>query len=423
MLEGGRQPGSHDGGVSDVELGIAKQEMRPKVQKQLDNLQAQVTRVLDRYSVSNFEELQALGEENPDNVSKKDIDRLLELAAKISKIVETGESGYDAEMFTGEYRRGVEGGISIGGRIVFRAKESFQKSYIVMEDGKILGDDDRFDSIGNPFDVSGQVGFIAKIGEEEIVVMEDGTEFGEGEGYGFIAGVKKIDGKIVFRALKNGKDVIVTEGGSDLGRGYAELGIPVDLNGSIAFSAERNRTGFIYVEGSGLIGFEKGYRYVSSPTMIGDNVAFVAMKGRMDQLVATENGRELHEGKGYRYNGLFDVVGKIVSRVNKRFPDEDRADWTQSKVFIVTEEGKEIGVDEDYRLVGAPKEIDGVIAFDAQDDDWKWSIVFEDGRKIVLDPEYKKVFGMEQVDENHISICAKTKTSYVREIVEIPEKV
>ena len=89
---------NHDSGkgTPGAELGVAKQDMRPEVQSHLDNLEAQVTRILEQYGVSSFEELKALGEEDTDNVELEDITRLLELAHAISNIVETGEITHEA---------------------------------------------------------------------------------------------------------------------------------------------------------------------------------------------------------------------------------------------------------------------------------------------------------------------------------------
>jgi hypothetical protein len=423
MLKGSRNHDSGKGAPS-AELGIAKPDMSLAVRDHIDNLQLQVSSILERYNVSNFEELQALGEENSDNIEMSDITRLLELASTISKAVETGTIDYEVEIPIEGYRRGAEGGIVVGDRIVFRAKESFKDSHIVTEDGKILGQDDRFNAISNPIDVSGQVGFIADLEGEQIVILEDGTEFGEGMGFTDIRGLTKINGLIAFKAMKDAKSVIALEDGREFKGNYSSIGVPTEIKGSIAFSASQYGVGFVWTEG-GLIGSAKKYTFVSAPTVVGYNIAFLAVKKEGDeQIVATDEGRELHEGKGYRFNGIFDVGGKIVSRVNKRFPAKEQvpgASISVDKVFVVTEDGMEIGVEEDYDLVGTPKEIDGVIAFEVREE-WRWSIVFEDGRKIVLDPEYKEVFGIRQVDENHISICAKTKTSYIRKIVEIPEK-
>ncbi len=98
MLKGSR---NHDSGkgASSAELGIAKQEMRPAVQSHLDNLEAQVASILDKYGVSTFEELKALGDEDIGKIEMDDISQLLELSHAISKIVETGEVSHEA---TGE---------------------------------------------------------------------------------------------------------------------------------------------------------------------------------------------------------------------------------------------------------------------------------------------------------------------------------
>ena len=393
------------------------------MREHLENLQAQVARVLAKYGVSNFAGLQALGEENPDNVSKVDIDRLFELAEIIDQIVETGEVGRVVEIPIDGFKRGAEGGILVGGRIVFRGMESFDKSHIVTEDGKTLGQDERFVHISNPIDVAGQVVFIADLADEQIVVMEDGTEMGEGKGYKHIDGVTRINGLVVFRALKNDKRIIVLEDGREFGEGYSSVGQPVDVNGFIAYSAIQDQVGFIKLTNGLSIGSDRGYSHVGMPTMIGGDVAFFAIREGEDQFIATRDGRELHKDGKYRYFGLFDVGGRIIARVNKRLQTKnDPPGWTTVKTFVVTEDGRELGIDEDYRLVGIPKDIDGVVAFTVRNDDWTWSVIFEDGRKIELDTEYKKVFGMEQVDSKHISINAKTKENYVREIIAIPPK-
>ncbi len=78
-------------GTPGAEFKIAKPELSPAVRDHLDNLQAQVSKILNKYGVSNFIELQTLGESDPDTVSKDDILLLTKLAGLISLAVKTGE--------------------------------------------------------------------------------------------------------------------------------------------------------------------------------------------------------------------------------------------------------------------------------------------------------------------------------------------
>jgi hypothetical protein len=115
MLEGSRQSESGKGTPS-AELGIAKPDMRPEVQTYLDNLQAQVALILDRYGVSSFEELKALGDSDVDQLDIKDVNQLLLLTRKIQNIVETGEItpdvAYDLAKFSYDKEKAREYGFS-----------------------------------------------------------------------------------------------------------------------------------------------------------------------------------------------------------------------------------------------------------------------------------------------------------------------
>ncbi len=208
MPSGMRKPGSHDG-APGAELGIAKQDLDTHVQSRVDNLQSQVARVLERYGVSNFEELQALGEESSDNVSKEDIDRLLELAGNIQKLIEGGKIDYETEVPIGKGIR-VSDAAVIGDRIVYRTKSKpwSHGARILTEEGKTLELPPGYSNLQGPIDVGGQIAFtayraIGESGKEQVVVMEDGTIIGECEEYTSIDGIREIGGRIVFRVLKN----------------------------------------------------------------------------------------------------------------------------------------------------------------------------------------------------------------------------
>ncbi len=420
MLKG---PRNHDSGkgAPSAELGIAKQDMRPVVQRRLDNLQAQVARILERYGVSNFEELKVFGEDDSDKVEMDDITRLLELSAKISHVVETGEVDCETEIPIGDYKR-VSGGQLIGDKIVFRAVEKNDKIIIVTEDGTVHGRSDKYQHISFAFNVGeGRFAFVADIEGEQIVVMDNGTEFGEGKGYENIDGPVVVGGKLAFRARKDGKWIIAVEDGRELGSEYSMVGSPQDIDNEIWFLAQKDGFQFIANEFGETVAKDLGYTHVGAPVRSGDNIVFVAKTRPGDEFIATDDEDKIHEGKEYSYKGIFDVGGKVVARVDKLLLGHGGGSGggVQTRTFLVLEEGKQIGLSDNYNVIGVPTEIDGQIAFPAEKSG-QWSITFEDGRRIELDPEYSVVFGLEQVDSTHISICARNANAFVRETIEIP---
>ena len=207
----------HDSGkgAPGAEFGIAKQDLRPKVQRHLDNLQAQVTRILAKYDVSSFEELKALGEEDSDEVEMDDITRLLELSHAIARVVEYGEifiNTTEVEVSLDGYDN-AHSPQDIAGKIVFVAERD-DKWFIATEDGKELGK--QYDDVEPPQEIAGKIVFVAVKDGKWFIATEDGKELGKQ--YDDVDFPQEIAGKIVFRAVKDGKWFIATEDGTEIGK-------------------------------------------------------------------------------------------------------------------------------------------------------------------------------------------------------------
>ncbi len=381
-------------GAPDAELGIAKQDMRPVVQRRLDNLQAQVARILERYGVSNFEELKVLGEESPDNVSKEDVDLLTGLAEKIGKIVESGEASYDlirktteAEVSTSGYFR-TSPPQSDDGSLVFRGEKLAGSDEIVTEQGAILEGFEWAVTKGDPFVIDGQIVFFAKKDGEDIIVMEDGTEIGVGKGYTQIARPVDVNGQVVFVAEDNDEKLIIQEDGTEIGRGkgYDMVGEPRCIGGQIMFRAARNSKFYIVGED----GTEVRLRYsgVGDPVDIGDTYAFPATRG-VGRFIATGDGRELCKRMDIR--GIQDIKvigGKIVFRASVY------GTW---KVY--SEDGFEAG--DENLSVEVIQEVNEGIAYSipSSSNSGEEIIKTKDGRVMCEGAGYSKIYNF-----NHLSL-------------------
>jgi hypothetical protein len=77
--------------VPAADFNIAKPELSPAVRGHLDNLQAQVYKILNKYGVSNFNELLTLGESDINLVRKEDITLLTKLVGLVGLAIESGE--------------------------------------------------------------------------------------------------------------------------------------------------------------------------------------------------------------------------------------------------------------------------------------------------------------------------------------------
>ncbi len=416
MLEGSRQSGSHDGTPS-AELGIAKQDLQPRVQRHLDNLQAQVTRILAQYGVSNFEELQALGEENTDNVSKNDIDRLSELAGAIHNVVETGDAPYELMRETTEAQVSVAGYTQISipdgptGNLAFYASNRDGGEVIVKEDGSILDVNDAYSNLSNPAIIDGQIAFSAKRNGKAVIVMEDGAEIGSGESYRKVGVPQDANGALAFVAKVGGEMVVVKEDGTVIGKGrdYVAVGDPKYIGDQIVFSAKK--------EGDWSIVRERGsetvlhqYSYIGDPQDIGGMIAFVANKdGR--KFIATEDGVEIGKDEEYKDVGTPQFIGGRVV-----FKCKTDLGW-----FVVTDDGEIMG--SGFRDMHDPREVNGKVAFAMRrHSGGAWTIMIEGVGEVCAGENYHEIYNFYQIDPTHIAVIARKDNLYVRRIHEIPQK-
>ncbi len=415
MLKGSRNHDSGKGAPS-AELGIAKQDLAPRVKSHLDNFRAQITRILEKYGVSTLEELHALGEANIEKINLKDINRLQALTGKIEHIVETGEGQFgelEAEVSLKDYSS-VESAKTVGDRMAFKVKKG-KKKFIVTEDGTEIGKE--YDNVDSLSEVNGKIVFAAKKDREWIVVTEDGREIGKGEGYKNVHHITEVNGKIVFRANEHDSWLVITEEGREVLRTWADLSNIRDLvsvGDEIVYSMSKKerdssltrvigKKWSIWREGVEQIGSK--YDNVYLPTDVGGKVAFKAEQGD-SKFIATEDGREIGRDKNYDNVGApVGVAGKIAFKANKGEA------W-----FIATEDGREVGTE--YDIVNSPKDVGGKIVFIAFKDE-KWFVATEDGVEVGKEYGYSEIINFYEVDSTHVAVVAKQGDKYVRHIHEI----
>jgi hypothetical protein len=413
MLEGSRNHDSGKGAPS-AEFGIAKQDMRPRVQKHLDNLQAQVSSILERYNVSNFEELQALGEENSDNVSKDDIDRLAQLAEAIHTVVETGEAQYEALRETTEAEVSTAGFNMLSvpdcpsGNLAFYAVDHQDKEIIIKEDGSRLLVSEEYGTLGNPAIIDGQIVFNATKNRESVIVKEDGTVIGTGKRFDSVREPIDINGIATFRVTNDGIAYVVTEEGREIGKGnsYNSVGDPQNIAGQIVFTAYRDGKWYLVKEDDSELYVE--YTSVGNPQDIGGKIAFTASKHGKNFIV-TEDGREIGKNEGYREVGDPQFIGgKIVFRAKE----------TQGWV-VASEDG--IITDRIYLHMRDPVDVNGMVAFAYKFfESGSWEIKIEGLGEVCRDARYDDIYNFYQVDPTHIMVIAKKGDKFVRHIHVIP---
>ena len=411
MPERPQKPRSHDGAPS-AELGVAKLDLPRYVRDRLDNLQMQVTRILEKYGISSFDELKALGEIDSKKIDVKDIERLTELTKAIAEAVKTKEvhlNDTEVEIPLDDLGSARNPEV-VDGEIVF-AVITYDGNYIYHEDGPPVSVDKDFDFIADFQRINGRLVFAVECEDESFIATEDGSVIGRGKGYNSVDSPMCIDGKIAFRAWRGEKTCTVMEDGTEIEGDFQFWGYPKRIGDKDFERVQRGGEQYFTSSNGDEIGKGRGYVDVRSPSDLGGKIGFLAKKENDNWVIVDHGGNETEINKDYNSTmGLVEVGGAIFFGASDSLVSLAR--------FIANIDGSERWRDREYDRILYIQDIGGMVAFIAEEDRSQFIVI--DGEEFGVDQDYYEIFDYYQVNPTQFAVIAGKGREYVRHIYEIP---
>ena len=222
------------------------------------------------------------------------------------------EYDHDYVSWRGLYR--IESLMEINGKLAYLVeKYPYSSRYYLVYDGKDIGNE--YYSIEEPLGIDGKLAYVAWKNDTSSFVIFDGQELGTE--YDGIINISEIDGKLAYVALKRMpfKKFVVYDG-QQIGN-YEDIDRDslIEINGKLAFRAERDTENFIVYDGKE---FGNEYNLIEKPFSLNGKLAFFVlecvssgMHGTCYEKFFVYDGKEI--GKDYEYvHYPIGVGGKIV---------------------------------------------------------------------------------------------------------------